>query len=227
MGSVSKKAVTRPLPPNAEIIVRQGVRLARWRDAKGKVRTAPLTIGKDGTERIRDESATYIARYRDGKGLVVEVSTGCRDKSAAQSVLADLERRAERVRSNMLTAAEDRMADHLTTPIADHFDAYVNSLAAAGSVPLHRHNVRTYLDRLADACGFKRLNDLNREALDAGSPRKRRTTGRLALETVTGLQLSPSPIGAPTRASDGSLPIRSRGCRRRTRRPTLAVAAGR
>ena len=166
MGSVSKKAVTRPLPPNAEIIVRQGVRLARWRDAKGKVRTAPLTIGKDGTERIRDESATYIARYRDGKGLVVEVSTGCRDKSAAQSVLADLERRAERVRSNMLTAAEDRMADHLTTPIADHFDAYVNSLAAAGSVPLHRHNVRTYLDRLADACGFKRLNDLNREALE-------------------------------------------------------------
>ena len=42
-----------------------------------------------------------------------------------------------------------------------------DSLAAAGSVPLHRHNVRTYLDRLARSdCGFKRLADLNREALE-------------------------------------------------------------
>ncbi len=103
MGSVSKKTVTRPLPPNAEIIVRQGVRLARWRDARGRVKTAPLTIGKDGTERIRDESATYVARYRDGNGLLVEVSTGCRDKSAAESERADLRRRAERVWSNLLS----------------------------------------------------------------------------------------------------------------------------
>ena len=49
---------------------------------------------------------------------VVEVSTGCRDKGAAESVLADLSRRAERVRSNLLTAVKDRIADHLTTPIA-------------------------------------------------------------------------------------------------------------
>ena len=106
MGSVFKKTVTRPLPPNAEIITRQGVRLARWRDGKGKTRTSPVTIGKDGTDRIRDESGTYVARYRDGDGIVVEVSTECRDKTAAQSVLADLERRAEKVRSRILTAAE-------------------------------------------------------------------------------------------------------------------------
>ena len=93
MGNVFKKTVTRPLPPNAEIITRQGVRLARWRDGKGKTRTAPVTTGKDGADRIRDESGTYVARYRDGNGLVVEVSTGCRDKTAAQSVLADLERK--------------------------------------------------------------------------------------------------------------------------------------
>ena len=96
MGSLFKKTVTRPLPPGAEIITRQGVRLARWRDGKGKMRTAPVTTGKDGADRIRDESGTYVARYRDGNGLVVEVSTGCRDKTAAQSVLADLERKAER-----------------------------------------------------------------------------------------------------------------------------------
>ena len=166
MGNVFKKTVTRPLPPNTEIITRQGVRLARWRDGKGKMRTAPMTTGKDGADRIRDESATYVARYRDGDGIVVEVSTGCRDKTAAQNVLADLERKAERVRAGLLTPAEARTAEHLATPIGEHVDAYLNSLAAAGSVPMHRQNVKTYLNRLAADCGFGRLADLNRESLE-------------------------------------------------------------
>jgi hypothetical protein len=34
MGSVFKKTVTRPLPPDAEIIERKGTRLARWRSTK-------------------------------------------------------------------------------------------------------------------------------------------------------------------------------------------------
>jgi hypothetical protein len=66
MGSVFKKTVTRPLPLDAEIITRQGVRLARWRDGKGKLKTSPTTTRKDGAECIRDESGTYVVRYRDG-----------------------------------------------------------------------------------------------------------------------------------------------------------------
>jgi hypothetical protein len=57
---------------------------------------ALVTAEKDGAERIRDESGAYVARYRNG--YVVELSTGCRDRSAAQSVLADLARKGERVR---------------------------------------------------------------------------------------------------------------------------------
>jgi integrase len=166
MGSVLKKAVTRPIPPGAEFIVRQGERLARWRDRKGKLHTAPVTTGRDGAERLREESSTYFARYRDGNGLVVEIPTGCRDKTAAQNVLADLERRAERVRAGLITPAEARTVEHLTTPIVEHFHAYLNALAAAGSVPMHRSNVKTYLNRLAADCGFARLSDLNREALE-------------------------------------------------------------
>jgi hypothetical protein len=60
------------------------------------LKTTSLTTEKDGAERIRDESATYVARYRDSIGLIVEVSTGCRDKTATQSLLADLERLADR-----------------------------------------------------------------------------------------------------------------------------------
>ena len=50
IGNVFKKTVTRPLPPNAEIITRQGVRLARWHDAKGKTKTAPV-IDREGRGR--------------------------------------------------------------------------------------------------------------------------------------------------------------------------------
>src|SRR3954447_21888890 len=119
MGSIFKKTVTRPLPPGAEIVVRQGVRLARGRDGKGKVRTAPLTTGRDGAERIRDESSTYFARHRDGNGVVVETPTGCRDETAARQVLADLERRAERIRAGLISPAEARTAEHLAKPIGE------------------------------------------------------------------------------------------------------------
>jgi hypothetical protein len=96
----------------------RGIGLAKPRnwiiDKKASRLSLPLTTGNDGSERIREESATYVARYRDGNGFVVGVSTKCRDKTAAQSVLADLERRAEKVRARILTSAEDRIADQTT-----------------------------------------------------------------------------------------------------------------
>ena len=199
MGSVFKKTVTRPLPPDAEIITRQGVRFARWRDGKGKTRTAPVTTGKDGTERIRDESGTYVARYRDGDDIVVEVSTGCRDKTAAQSVLADLERKAERVRAGLLTPAEARTAEHLATPIAEHFDAYICSSRAAARARCHAPEQRqTYLNRLAADCGFSALADLNREALEQWLAAETKNGRSARSRNTHRADSSPSPTGAPT-----------------------------
>jgi integrase len=173
MGSVFKKTVTRPLPPGAEIIERKGVRLARWRDAKGKTKTAPLTTRNDGVERIRDESSTYFARYRDGNGFVVDVPTGCRDKTAAQSVLADLERRAERVRANLLTPAEARTADHLTTPIGEHVAACAASLEASGASEKYIRETGRILNAVLAGCEFRTLADLDREAVERWLTRRR------------------------------------------------------
>ena len=55
MGTVYKKTFTKPLPTGAKIIVRKGKRLAEWKDAKGKTRTAPLTGAGD---RIAVEAGT-------------------------------------------------------------------------------------------------------------------------------------------------------------------------
>src|SRR5262245_60247566 len=173
MGSVFKKAVTRPVPSGAEFITRQGVRLARWRDGKGKVRTAPVTTGRDGAERLRDESGTYFARYRDGGGVVVEVATGCRDESAARQVLADLERRAERVRAGLITPAEARTAEHLTTPIGEHVAAFLASLEASGATPKHVRETRRVLTRVLKGCDFLTLAGVERTPVEHWLNRRR------------------------------------------------------
>ena len=228
MGSVFKKTVTRPLPPGAEIIVRQGVRLARWRDGKGKMRTAPVTTGQDGTERIRDESSTYFARYRDGNGIVVEVPTGCRDETAARQVLADLERRAERVRAGSAHAGRspDRRAPDDADRRARRRLPERPRRGRIGPVaPAQRPDLPEPARRRLRLRPARRPEPRSPGAM--ARQRRRRRGGRPGPATRTGPRSSRSPTGAPTRASAGSRPTRSRGCRRPTRRPTLAAAAGR
>ncbi len=137
MGTVYRKTFTKPLPAGAELFVRKGEQFARFKDAKGRSRTEAITTGTDGANRLLIVAGTYTAKYRDGSGVVREVATGCRDKTAAESVLADLERRAERVKGKILTTAEDSMIDHQLTPLVRHLDVYIVHLQAKGNSAVH------------------------------------------------------------------------------------------
>ena len=112
MGTVYREQYTAPLPKDAEVVTVKGEQVARWKPTKGRAKTAPVTTGKDGSLRVVIRSATYSAKYRDGQGIVRKVTTGCRDEGAARSVLGELERRSELVRSGVLTAGEDRIGEH-------------------------------------------------------------------------------------------------------------------
>jgi hypothetical protein len=87
MGTVFRKSITRPLPAGAELFeksrkpnaaeraenpdLRQVVeRFARWRDKRGKLRTDRVTTGADGSPRLLVDSGTFVAKYRDGEGIV-------------------------------------------------------------------------------------------------------------------------------------------------------------
>jgi integrase len=174
VGSIFKKSVTKAIPVGAEIVSHKNGRQARWRERKGRPRTAPVTTGKDGSDRIRIEVGGYYARYRDGSGVVVEVATGCRDESAARQVLSGLERRAERVRAGLLTPAEDRVADHLGTPVGGHLAGYITSLEASGSSPKHVAETRRVLHAVFKGCGFDSLSDLERAAVENWLSKRRR-----------------------------------------------------
>src|SRR5262249_7831884 len=153
-----KKTFTKPLPKDAEVFTRRGERRARW-NQRGKTRTAALTRGRDGADRLLLESPFYVAQYRDGTGLLQVVSTGCRDENAARQGLADLERRAELVRARVMTATEAAVSDHQATPLAEHFQSYLASLEAKGACKEHRSERDRQLHRLAAECSFGLLAD--------------------------------------------------------------------
>src|SRR5262245_59539220 len=166
MGSVFKKQYTQPVPEGAELVERKGGRIARWRDKRGRLRTAPVTKGEDGAPRLLFESGAWYGRYRDHAGLIVEASTECRDEQAARQVLARWERDAERIKAGYATPAEKERSGHQCSPIGEHFDAYDRSLQASGRSQIHRRYTRRYLDRLAEERAFTRLVDLRRESLE-------------------------------------------------------------
>jgi integrase len=188
MGSVFRPKVTRPLPAGATIVIRGGQHWAEWRDASGKLKRARTTGPKASRPGIIVETATFTAKFRDGSGMIRRVATGCRTRDAAKQVLADLEARSEKVRAGMLTPREAEAAEHLSTPIEEHVDAYLKVLANSrgkGAHPnvskTHVDNVRRGLGDIARASGFKTLRDLDRQrVLDWASQSLRRPD-----ETIT------------------------------------------
>ncbi|MBL6705873.1 MAG: tyrosine-type recombinase/integrase [Planctomycetaceae bacterium] len=160
MGSLRKKTFTKPLPAEAELFQRKGQQFAQWVDAKGKKKTAPTSTGKGGVLRIVVESRFWLAKYRDGSGLLREIATGCKDRAAAQTKLTDLERRAELIRSGVVTESQESIAGHLATPLAQHITDYMTHLKGRSGSQKHRSNVHACLERLAAECGFRKLSDL-------------------------------------------------------------------
>ena len=142
-------------------MTQRGRQLACWRDGKGRKRSAEVAVGKDGVVRIGTRTATYYARYRDARGRMQDVATGCRDETAARAVLADLVRRCELVRARVITPTEDAVADHQDTPLAEHVEAWLSHLEAKGVTKGRVKTNRQRFMQVAGDCGFTRLTDLD------------------------------------------------------------------
>jgi hypothetical protein len=161
MGAIYRKTVTKPFPKGAEIITRNGERCARWKDAKGKQRTVPVTTGRDGSVRIVVATGTYYAKYRDGEGIVREVPTGCRTKDGAAAVLKELKDRAEKVKAKILTPGEDRVSEHQAIPLAEHIAAYIAHQTAKGVARVRIDFTKARLKCVCSDCGWQSLGDIN------------------------------------------------------------------
>ncbi len=210
MASLVRKTFTKPLPLKSERFERKGKFFARWTDTKGKQRSARICRGESGEERIIVEARTWTAKYRDGSGRILEVSTGCRDKSAAQARLSELVRDAEMVRGGVISAQEASTAHAMHGRLFDHFNDYKMHLVAKGVTKRHQDDQRRLLERVADECRWTRLSDVNRtdverwlalQSAEAMSARTRNTysgalvafgnwavrVGRLGINPLAGL----------------------------------------
>lgn len=165
MGHLFLPSSNRPIPPGAEIINQSGERTARWRDRRGKLRTAEVRSTPKG-DQVVIPGARYLARYKDGLGETRTVPTDCKDESAARAVLVELERRAEMVRSGILTPAQDAAADERKVGVEKHLDRYLQSLRAKGDTERHVRNVRRLVTMVFTACKFRTLGDVKREAVE-------------------------------------------------------------
>ena len=120
MATVYKKKYPIPMPDGAEIITRRGKRLARWQSGKGQVRTAEVLA--DG--RVQFVSDCWYMRYRDASGRMRRESTGCRERQAAEKVLADILTKVEKVKAGVKSHGEMTAASQLDVPIGTHTKNY-------------------------------------------------------------------------------------------------------
>jgi len=165
MGSLRRKTWNKPLPDGAELFTRKGETFARWRDRNGKTKTAPVTTDADGSPQLVVTCRKWLAKYRRGDDLVVEVPTNCTDKAMAEQFLAELERQAERVRAGIATNAETKTVEHQQAAIAGHFADFLASRKAKGRCSRPDETL-SQLTRVAAACGFAKLADVTGQAFD-------------------------------------------------------------
>jgi integrase len=164
MGTVFKKQTTRAVPAGAEITPKGSKRVARWR-VRGKLRTAPVTKGKDGNDRIVTESSTYFAKYRDSDGVVVMKPTACRDKQAAEQMLKKWERVVDQVKAGTLDRKSLDAAQQGAAPLEEHLKAYGDYLIAAEATAKYRKNTFRGIRRVAKECGFATPVQFTRDAV--------------------------------------------------------------
>ena len=171
MGSIFRKVTVRPVPHTAVIATdRAGNATAKWtpRNAKRSI-TAPVRTLADGRQVIEVATGCYYARFRDADSGVRTVSTGCKDESAARQFLANLERRAERIKAGIMTRREADAADRMHDPLEGHVADYLERLPGkrgGPATPMHRDNTRTSLRRLAGDCRWSCLADMTRDDLE-------------------------------------------------------------
>ncbi len=190
MGTVFKRTSTKPLPVGAELFSRKGQRLAKWQDSKGRTRTAAVVVPTEGKfigqERIVVETPTFFADYRDGNGHLRRVATGCKDETAARAVLAGLEKRAEKVRSGIITTAENAMADHQHTALADHLAEFIATMQAAGRAESHVTGTERLIQRVIDELNLRRLSNIQAEAVERWlAQQSKAQTGKTAMGART------------------------------------------
>ena len=108
----------------------------------------------------------WTARYRSADGRLIQKSTGCKDKRAAQARLSEWLSLEEKRKAGIMTAQEADTVQWVHVAIHDHIEDFETDMKARN---LHKETVRMrvyYLQTIFNACKMSRLSEINRARLE-------------------------------------------------------------
>jgi integrase len=157
MASVFRQTYKRPVPEGAEIVTRKGKRLAKWKDERGRTKTAPLS--KDGTKIVLEYRNWYVAYSGpDGRRVVVK---GYTDREATEQLARDQEKLAARIKRGLVTV---EMGKEDTT-VATALDAYLVDMERLDRDETYRYNIRHLVEKMAREMGWTTLDSIRSDPL--------------------------------------------------------------
>ncbi len=169
MANVFRQRYYVDLPANAIVFTKQTAKgskqFAKWKSSSGAKREGEVKPSKDGRSRVILESGTYYVRYRDGRGIVRTVSTGCRTEAGARDRLTEYLRDAEQVRAGRLSASTVEAKDRLGNSYLDTVEEYLQSLESLERKKSYIDDLRRRLKRFAKECKFITLRDITKEQI--------------------------------------------------------------
>jgi integrase/recombinase XerC len=174
---------TRPLPADAVIVDHKGKPCVRMIDHRGRPVFYRLT--KDGRSYLKP-SRSWFFYTTDTNGKRQRVK-GCSDLSATQTMAANAQRRAERIKAGIIDPSDD----HLRRPLAEHLDDYATHLRAKGDTETHIELTRARIELMRKETGAVYPLDID--------------VGRVA-EFLNKLRADKAPIAIPDDKGKGFAP---------------------
>ncbi len=157
MGSLIQQQYTIPFPKGAKIKGDQ----VTW-TSKEKAKTGILS----GPDRVAVRSGVWYAQYTDESGKQKRVSTGCRDKAAANKMLVKLENEVTQIRTGVLSRRDIDSSYAKNEPIKKHLDDFYISQKAKGVGEQQIKDDESMLPRLFQEAGIETLAEITKSRLD-------------------------------------------------------------
>jgi integrase len=121
----------------------------------------------------------WYGQYRDLSGHVHRVPLAT-DKVAAQQMLADLVKKAERRQAGVT----DPFEQHVWRPLGEHVDDYESSIVANERTERYAGEVAQKLRAMVEGCEFQFISDINPDKLSRWLAEQRETRPRFGIGTT-------------------------------------------
>lgn len=174
MASTYRRSRSYPIPDGAEIVERKRKatsaelkkhpeqkhvveRFAKWREGKGRNRRERLN---DAGEKIIVPSGSYLIDYWDENGKKQTVNSGTSDRDAAEQIAGQLETEVALRKRGIINTAQERFANEVRRPLAEHIEDFRGYLSAKGNTRDHVHRTCQNIEWIAETCHAKKIGDL-------------------------------------------------------------------